>query len=279
MTARLQLSIGCRQSVKLDNVTAKVRVDAGATDGSINVNARIWAGSTKVVALQRKFVEVNSAFKTQTLPWSEGVRIFRADRVHSIYQLVGDLIRSTDPLIEDIVKNYDTELEAAVTALGKEGNSENYPETGEAFRSGVVRRFNVDTIGSSNKLMEMVGGALGNHLAREHEEALRQSIGQAQQDAADRMIKVLERFVLVCDPNKAKTRITNSLFEDLQEITRGLNDLLLFPNQQLEMLNAQIQDTLGRMTRDDVAENPAIKAQAYHTAQQMVRTLSGLTIV
>lgn len=289
MTARLNLSLGCRQSSKLKEETIKASVDAGAMSldsrgnavptGSISVNAKLWRGSDKVMGLQKKFVAVQSNFKSMTLPWGEGVRIFRAERINDIYRSVRQMIDDTDPMIEDIVKNYDAEAESAMVALGKAGRSDNYPQTGESFRDGIVRQFHVDTLSQSNKIVDLVGGELGTHLAREHEEQLRRSIGEAQQDAADRLADVLQRLINISDPSKDSTRVTNSLFEDIEEITTNMRDILLFPNPALERMADTVKNSLSHLKREDLAKNKDLRHSLHGTAKSMAQMLGNIPIV
>jgi len=278
MTGKLKLCLGCRQSMKLKGATAKIIKESEAESGSIGVSAKLWSGSKKVTALARAFTAANISFNSITLPWSDGVRIFKSWRIDGIYRIVRELIATTDPLIADIVSNYDVEKESAVIGLGHEGNSNNYPISGVEFEGLIVRRFNVDTIGTSNAILELVGGALGEQLSREHEQSLRDSIGQAQGQAAERLVSVLRRMVAVCDPNKGRTRVTDSLINDLREVTTNLSQVLLFPNDELEMLNDQIIQTLGDVTRDQLADNPTVKLNVYNTAKQMADAISSLTV-
>lgn len=289
MTARLNLSIGCPQSSKLKDETIKASIDAGAMTvdargqaiptGSISVSAKLWQGSEKVIALQRRFTHVQAGFKSMTLPWGDGVRIFRADRIDAIYRTVRQMIDDTNPMIDDIVQNYAAEAEAALVALGKAGKPEHYPPTGEKFRDGIIRQFHVDTLSPSSKIVELVGGPLGQDLAQDHEEALRKSIGEAQQDAADRLAGVLDRLINVCDPTKDQTRVTESLFEDLSEITTNLKDILLFPNPELERMADKVKAHMATVDRKTLAKNKHLRSSIHATAKSMASVLSQIPIV
>lgn len=285
LTAKLQLSIGCPQSKKLKEASVKACLDAGAvnSDGSatnaIGVSAKLWSGSEKVTGLQKKFVCINRGFDALTLPWSKGVRIFRSDRAQQVHSTVQNMIDETNGLIDEIVDNYATEVELAVMALGREGRIDNYPDTGEEFRGGVMRRLCVDTLAASNKIVELVGGQLGLKLAREHEEQLRNSIGEAQRDAADRLHDVLRRFADVCDPSKDRTRVTDSLFEDLKSITTNVGQLLLFPNPKLEEFALDVKNRMSRFTREDISKHKHMKDAAHREASSMINTLMTIPIV
>lgn len=285
LTAKLQLSIGCRQSMKLKEASVKACIDAGAVsaDGTatnaIGVSAKLWVGSEKVTKLQKHFININRTFDAITLPWSKGVRIFRSDRAQQVHGMIQNMIDETGGLIDEIVNNYADEVDAAVMALGREGRADNYPDTGEEFRRGIVRRLCVDTLASSDKIVELVGGQLGIELARDHEDNLKNSIGAAQTDAADRLHDVLRRFVEVCDPAKERTRVTESLFEDLQSITSNVSDLLLFPNPKLEAFAKDMKDRMSRFSRDGISKNKHEKDAAHREAASMLGVLGSIPIV
>lgn len=292
MTARLQLSIGCAQSRKLKNATRVAAINAGAVKhvggelvetGSISVQAKLWHGSDRVMRLCRTFASIQSGFKQLTLPWGEGIRIFKADRIHSINDSIRQSIDRTDELLDDIANNYESERDAALLALGVEGDEQNYPANGQLFRDGVVRRFYFDTISPSNKLIEMVGGQLGDHIAREHEDRLRGAIVEAQQAAADQLADIIRRFIDVCDPAKKRTRVTNDLFADLQSVTDGLtsgiNNILLVPNPQLERLASEVRASLTSYDREALAEDKDARSVVHRQASDLLNVLGSIPIV
>ena len=279
MTGSINLTLGCGQSRKLKDVQNRVNMETGAMSGSITVSGKLWEGSKRVKALMKHFTDIKRGFDSYSLPWSKGVRIFKVDRIENVYQYVNDMMATVDPMVDAIVNNYDNEREDAVTALGSEGRLSNYPSDGYAFKSGIVKRFVVDTIGASHKLLEMVGGALGNHLAREHEQALRESIGQSQQDAADRLADILARFVDVCDPGKERTRVTESLFKDFKQLTEALPDLLLFPNPKLFALNERIKLEMAGITKDELSESREARAAVHAKAKTLIDAIGLIPMV
>lgn len=285
LIAQVRVSLGCRQTRKLQESTAKASEQAGAVDasgnptGAISVNGRLWRGSPSVMALQKQIIAIHRGFDSLTLPWSRGWRIFRADRMPDISDRTNEMFRNLDAMIEDVVVNYDTELQKALRALGSEGRREDYPKDGREFESGIVRRIDVDTLGTSDRLADLVGGALGQQLASEHAERLNESIGQAQQEAADRLAQVLHRFVETCDPSKERTRVTASLFQDMADVTSNMGKILLFPNPNLEHLAKVVHERLSRINRDDLSDSRELRQATHQEAKQLLDVLSKIPIV
>lgn len=285
LIAQVRVSLGCRQSRKLQDATSEASRVAGAVDaagnptGAIAVSGRLWRGSPAVMALQKQMLAIHAGFDSLTLPWGKGWRIFKAERMPEISTRTSEMFRNLDAMIEDVVVNYQAELSKALKALGTEGRLEDYPKDGQQFEDGIVRKLEVDTLGTSERLADMVGGALGKQLAAEHADRLSESIGQAQQEAADRLASVLGRFVQTCDPSKDRTRVTNSLFEDLAEVTTNIGKILIIPNPNLEHLAKVVSDRLGQINRKNLAESPELRQSVHQEANNLLSVLNQMAIV
>lgn len=286
LTGSLKLSIGCRQSRTLKDATAKVSKDlnavtaAGDPTGSINVNVKLWKGAPTVMKLQKKFTEISHGFDAVTLPWSKGIRIFRANQTPTITSMVNTMLAESDSIIDEIAKDYTAEVESALMAAGSEVTIEDYPETADEFRKAIVRRLDVQPLGESNRIVQMVGTGLGHKLAEQYEQQLKESIGQAQQEAANRLGEILDRFMIVCDPNKDRTRVTDVLFSDMLEVTSGISSVLLWPNPQLEDLATKIKQRLSLFNKEEISKNKnGERAAAYREASAMKSMLNNIPIV
>jgi len=279
MTGKLELSIGCGQSRQLKGLQQRVNTEAGTTRKTIKVSGKLWEGSDKVKALTIHFTQLKRTFALATTPWVEGIRVFKSTRIEEIYSLSNELIATIKPMVDDIVNNYDTERQDAYTEMGAEGRMDHYPASGEEFRNGIIQNFRVDTLGSSNAIIQVVGGALGVHLAREHEAELRETLGKSQQEVADRVVGILTRFMDVCDPGKDRTRVTDSLFDDFKQLTATLPDLLLFPNPSLVAFNERIKMEMGNVSQEELSKDKHARAAVHAQAKDLIAAFSAIPMV
>lgn len=289
LTGRLTLSIGCAQSRRLRQQTDDITIREGAKDGSMTVDARLWAGSKLVNNLTTGFSVAKRHIQNITLPWRRGEVIFRADRAQFVNARMDDQFVVLNHLIDEVVANYDAEVLAAVQHLGAAGNELDYPKDGPSFRAGVRMGFTVNTVSSSNSVAALVGGSLGQKMAADAEDALRAMMAEAQRTALLRMASAIRRIINACDEqfvigqdgerNERKNfRMSKTILSDMQELAEAIPDLLIEQDENILAVAEEAKEKFRSFTREDLAKSPEAREKARQAARDVAAMLGGFGV-
>jgi len=282
VVGHLRLSIGAQQTAVMRTETQMISSAVGAVDqagnnnGALTVTATLWRGSDKVSALIQSFAAAKKTIKATTLPWKAGEVIFHAGRAFEVDKMVQDIFAEMDAPITAITGDdavYESEVNNALLALGAAGDRSLFPPNGEAFRSAIVRAFPCHTLAATDTLATLVGGALGRRMADEARADAEKAFLSAQSDVVFRLKDWLERIKSVCDPSKARTRVTANLLPDLARIVEQVPKLLIVPDPDIEMAAMAIGSTFAQFDEGNLSKHASVRADAYDKAKQALSML------
>lgn len=296
ITGHLTIKIGSQQTAVMRNAGKIVAAATGTatasgeSNGAMKVVAKLWTGSKKVTALIQQIATAKRIIKSTTLPWKKGEVIFKASRAEEIDKLTSELFAGLDMVIAGVDNMelsdgsiaggaYEGEVNDALIWLGTEGKRDLFPETFAEFKGLITKSFPCSALATSDKLADLVGGALGQKMAMDQKLRMEDEFAESQGDAILRIKEWLERMQGVCDPGRDKSCIRQELFDDLNGLITNIPQLLLYPDPEITGLVNTLEVYFGGFTKDGLSESKTERSEAYERATETLNSLAECGLV
>lgn len=285
LTGRLDIRLGCKKTMRLKRETHQMENQTGAKKGGLSVDATLWAGSKRFKALAIGIQSTKDYLKSLALPWEDGKVIFRADKATFITTQINHRLDELDKPLNELVDNYDAEVLSAVQFLGVAGDEDNYPNSGQEFSDGFLRKFIVAAVSPVDRVAEMVSGAIGKQLVADAEADMAEKLADSQKVTLERLAKAVKRIANACAEDSVKGKggvmkpreqfkFSDDIISSLIDLTREIPGLLLAPDEDIERLAEQARAKFAGLSKEALKESKDAREQARQAAADISEMLS-----
>lgn len=243
-----------------------------ADESSVSVAKKLWHGP--------RFTAV-AGFARSMEAWlsTTGVRykttiLVKTDRAIDVVQEANAKISTFEHLCDEFAANYADEMTMNRTKLGAMFDWNLYPNSAAEARAQFKAKLLPCPITHSDSVARLIVGEVGNRLAAEMQEAHEAELARASERVLEESGAILERLLHVCEKD-GQTRITNSLFDDIESFIRNAEARLINPDQRVTNIVAHLRSAIGTYTRTDLAKNKSARS----TVARRLRNVGAVSTV
>ena len=249
-------------------VTSEVDQGHNATDAGRYSKHLIPKGALEGIA--RKASAIRAFHYSRTLPWgNNGQRLLPAKFFLDYRNELLQHRNEFNLLVDSFVQNYPRLVQDARLQLGTLYDPDEYPSP-EKVRLAFGVSFEIFPIPTSGDFRVEVANEERSAIAAQIEEATLARQSSATRACYVRVREVLERMKNQCVAGK--TRITDSLVEDVRDLTNVLDDLNLAGDPELTRVNEEIRRGL-LFQAEDLRSSPALRQMAGDRASELLNSI------
>ena len=222
-------------------------------------------------AINSKANAIRTFHYKHTLPWgNKGQHLLPAKRFFDYRQGINQLRSEFNDEVQKFLDRYEHWVDEARNRLGSLFDPTDYPTSKE-----LSARFGVDLdilpVPTSGDFRVEVANEERQELITQIEAASQERQANANRACYDRVRDVLQRMKQQCVPGK--TRITDSLVDDVRELTNVLDDLNVNDDPELIRINQEIRRDL-LTDAEALRRSPTTRAAVGDRAAEILESIS-----
>lgn len=220
--------------------------------------------------ISRKASAIRNFHYKRTLPWgNNGQRLLPAKFFMDYRTELIQHRNEFDRLVDDFINRYPQLVQDARIQLGTLYDPSEYPEQ-SLVRASFGVEFEIFPIPTAGDFRVEVANEERSAIAAQIETATLARQEVATRSCYVRVREVLERMKQQCVPGK--TRITDSLVEDVRDLTNVLDDLNIAGDPELARVNEGIRRGLLFQV-EDLRNSPTLRQMAGDRASELLNSI------
>lgn len=254
----VSLNISQWDARRLDKAeTEAVEIKHGTVKRAARVHKSLLPGAATLDAVHKASAKIRSEVYKNTLPWSEGMQIIKAEGYLPFADKMRGMRDEWEQLVRDFVADYPRLVQDAQRSLGTLFNADDYPD-----QSTVAERFSMNTrylpVPDANDWRVDLGDENVAELRASVEEQVREAQQAAMNGAWGKLHEVVQRAQeRLADP---KAIFRDSLVDNALDVCAVLKTLNITDDPKLEAVRRKVEQVMSQHNVGTLRKDAAVRS-------------------
>lgn len=257
------------------SVTAQVLADkkAGAKTGKFRKN--LFPNSLRLARIKKIVGEARNLIYEHTLPWlHDGGRIVTTKTYGHLSKELAELQTTWESAVNNMVDNWDKELERAEAENNELFDKEEYPPK-EKFKADMCKwELTFEQVPEGFDWRADLAPNELKKLKEEQEAKFEKQVQSNRVELYERLHKVVDKAATTLENPKAKFK--NSLVSNVKQITEIMDDMNLTEDKILSKISKKAGETIGKVDPKELRKNGDTRKKVAEDAKEQAEDIGKL---
>lgn len=274
----INVSISAWSGRKLDKRVSEEVDQAKSTKARAgNYNKNLFAGTSKLDEITKLSNAARSYVYGVTQPWGDnGDRAFYVHQLTEVQERLEEHKQAFAAKVIEFLNDYDTLVSAAAFQLGDLFNREDYPSR-DAVAAKFSFRYTVTPVPLAGDFRVDINNEGMRQLQEQYNEALRERVAGAMQDAWDRLHECLSHMserLADKDAEGGRKKFHDTLVENAVELTGLLKHFNITGDTRMDEMRRQLEETLRGVDAPMLRDSDEIRRATKRKVDEMLDKFS-----